>query len=331
MPDVFTHILCGYDTIQGLDQSLRAEIFKKEKLFNLGCQGPDMFFYNDFIPTTRRKRGPKFGRMMHREKTGDFLVESIDYIKEERNNKAEFYLLFTYICGLICHFSLDRNAHPYIYYFSGKHEKDKPETRKYGGYHKRLELMIDTILMKERRNLESFKHQICEEIDVGQSLPKSIVDYYVHTLSKIYAPKEIIDFINDSYKDMKTVLKLAHDPLGIKKGLMKLIDKFAKDGIEYSTLIYPRKVDNSHDYTNTKHSFWNHPCDKSEVYSKSFYDVYDIAVNESLEMIKTAIKYLENKISIDSLRKVLPNISYITGKDTNVPCEIIYYKPIFEA
>lgn len=330
MPDVLTHILCGHDVINNLGKDISKAILEHEKLFNLGCQGPDMFFYNDFIPTVKGKRGPKFGKMMHREKTGDFLVESIKYIKENATNRTDFSLLFTYVSGLICHFGLDRKAHPYIYYFSGKHEKDRPETRRYGGYHKRLELIIDTILLKERKSLESYKHHAYKEIDVGPSLPKGIIDYYVHALSKTYAPKEIINFVNDSYKDMKIVLKLAYDPSGVKKGIMKLIDRIVKDDIEYSTLIYPIKVDSKHDYMNTKRSPWNHPCDKSEEYFHSFYDIYDMAVKDSLSMIKAAMDYLENKIHIDDLTKIFPNISYLTGKETNAPCEIIYYRPIFE-
>lgn len=330
MPDVFTHILCGHDTIQDLDKSWRETILKKEKLFNLGCQGPDMFFYNDFIPYKKIKRGPKVGRMMHREKTGDFLIESINYIREKITTKDDFDLLFTYISGLICHFGLDRKAHPYIYYYSGKHEKNKPETRKYGGYHKRFELIIDTILTKERRGLEIHRHPVYEEIDVGTSLPKSIVDYYVYSLNRTYGPKIIINFINDSYKDMKTVLKLAYDPSGIKKNLMKTIDRIIKDDIEYNTLIYPRKIDKKYDYMNTKRSPWNHPCNKDEGYFESFYDIYDAAVKESLEMIRATIDYLEGKSHIKSLKKAFPNISYITGKETDFKCELIYYNPIFD-
>lgn len=330
MPDVFTHILCGHDIVQGLEQSWRTIILEKEKLFNLGCQGPDMFFYNDFISFAKTKRGLKFGRMMHREKTGDFLIESINYLKEKMTNQADFNLLFTYISGLICHFGLDRKAHPYIYYHSGKQEKSKPETRKYGGYHKRLELIIDTILMKERKSLESHRYPVYEEINIGTSIPKSIIDYYVCTLSKTYNPKEIINFINDSYRDMKTVLMLSYDPSGIKKTLMRAVDRIVKDNMEYNTLIYPRKIDNRYDYMNTKHNSWNHPCDKNERYSESFYDIYDLAVKESLDMIKATINYLENKTDINNLRKFFPNISYITGKETDVECELIYYKPIFE-
>lgn len=330
MPDVCTHILCGHDVIQGLDKRWKTTILENERIFNLGCQGPDMFFYNDFRPFNKVKRGPKFGRMMHNEKTGDFLVESIQHIKEKITNKNDFNMLFTYISGLICHFGLDRKAHPYIYYYSGKHDKNRPETRKYGGYHKRLELIIDTIMMKERKDIETHKHPVYEEINVGTSLPKSIVDYYVNTLNKVYNTKEILNFINDSYRDMKTVLKLAYDPSGIKKNIIKWIDKILKDEIEYSTLVYPRKIDDRYDYMNNARNSWNHPCNNDEKYIESFYDIYDTAIKDSLDMIKAAISYLENKVQIINLIKALPNISYITGKKTDSKCDIIYYKPIFE-
>ncbi|MGF7058045.1 zinc dependent phospholipase C family protein [Brassicibacter mesophilus] len=331
MPDILTHILCGQDTVKCLENSSwKSIIASKPKIFNLGCQGPDMFLYNDFWPCIKDKRGLKYGRMMHTQKTGDFLIESISYLNEEEIDKDNFRIIFSYISGFICHFSLDRNAHPYIHYHAGAHDANKTETRRFAGYHKRLELIIDTILLNERENAESFKYPVYQEIDVGKSLPKSIVRYLAHTIGKVYSPKKIINYINDSYKDFTTVLKLSYDPSGIKKGLLTVADVVSKDDIAYKTLIYPRKIDSQIDYMNSSRNIWNHPCNKDETYSHSFYDLYDKAVVESTDMINAFIAFLENKINISQLKEFFPNISYHTGKIIDEKCELKYYEPIFD-
>ncbi len=331
MPDILTHILCGHDTVKRIESNYwRTIIDSKQKLFNLGCQGPDMFLYNDFLPCIKDKRGLRYGQIMHTEKTGDFLLESISYLYGEESNKDEFDSIFSYICGFICHFGLDRNAHPYIHYYAGAHDKTNTETRKFAGYHKRLELIIDTILLNERKNTESYKYPVYQEIDVGQYLPKSIVRYLAYTINKVYSPKKIINYINDSYKDLITVLKLAHDPLGVKKGLLSVADMLIKDDIVYRTLIYPRKINSQVDYMNTARKSWNHPCYKDEVYSYSFYDLFEKAVVQSAEMLNAFIDFLENNINLEQLNKYFPNISYHTGKTIDEKCDLIYYEPIFD-
>jgi len=331
MPDILTHIFCGQDTIEHLeDDYWKYIINSKQKIFNLGCQGPDMFLYNDFCPCIKEKRGLPYGRIMHTEKTGDFLVESITYLSQSNFDKNDFGDIFSYICGFICHFGLDRNAHPYIHYHAGATDLSKKETRRFSGYHKRLELIIDTIMLKERKNTESYKYPVYKEIYVGKNLPRGILDCLTQAIGKIYNPKRVIDYINDSYKDLIKLLKLSYDPLGLKKGLLALVDCLAKYDIEFKNLIYPRSIDEKIDYMNKSQNKWNHPCDKKEIYSYSFYDLYNKAIEQNVDMLRSFIDFLEQNISIEQLKFFFPNISYNTGKDVASKQQLLYYKPIFE-
>lgn len=331
MPDIWTHILCGYDTISTLEDCKRKEIIEKRiKVFNLGCQGPDIFLYNDFWPWIKEKRGVKYGRLLHLKKTGDFFIEGLNFLKNKVKNKEEFNILFSYLAGFMCHFGLDRNAHPYIHYYAGVFDKSKPKTIKYSGYHKKLELIIDAIILKEKRNIDAYQYPVYKEIDIGEELPKVINDFFVYILNKLYKPKINLDFIGDSYNDIKRVMKIIHDPFGYKKVLLNFIDLFVNDQIRYSGLTYPRRIDDIIDYMNRKHNIWNHPCNKEEVYNHSFDDIYDNAVKENKIMIKGAISYLDDKIDIKQLQTYFPSVSYSTGKSTSKECELIYFNPIFD-
>jgi hypothetical protein len=331
MPDVLTHIICGEEAVQLLDNSSWKNILLEyKKIFNLGCQGPDIFLYNDFWPWIKEKRGPKIGILIHTKKTGDFFIEGIKYIKENRLKGDNFKVLFSYLCGFICHFGLDRNAHPYIHYYSGYHDKKRPETRKYSGYHKRLELIIDSIIYKEKKNIDAYKYPIYKEIDIQSDFPKVIANFYKYILNKLFKYDIEIDFIEDSYKDMKKVLRLVYDRYGCKKVILNFIEIITNRKFDYGELVYPRRIDKKHDYMNRNHNIWNHPCDKKEVYSDSFDDIYNRAVRESKEMIEAMIKYMEDKIDNKGLDELFPNISYSTGKPANKKCDLIYYDPIFD-
>jgi len=331
MPDIWTHILLGQDVLNALDDHRWKTVFETRiKLFNLGCQGPDMFLYNDFWPWIKNKRAVKLGDKMHIEKTGDFFIEGLSYLKKRVTSKEDYKKLFTYLAGFICHFSLDKNAHPYIHYYSGIYDKKKKETYKYKGNHKRLELMIDTILLKEKRNITTHKYPVYNEIDIGNALPKVIIDSYKNAISKLYKLDDNYDFINDSYRDTKRALKVIHDPYGIKKSLLIFADIITKGDLVYSSVIYPRVIDENRDYLNRNHNVWNHPCNKTEVYSDSFDDIFNRSVEQAIEMIKGAIEYLEDGIKEEDLIKIFPNISYSSGKHVDDKCELKYFDPIFK-
>ena len=329
MPDIWTHILCGQDVVASMTEGNWKEILKsREKIFNLGCQGPDIFLYNDFWPWIKEKRGPNIGRTMHLEKTGDFFIEGTKYLKNMQDKKKDIIDLFVYICGFACHFALDRNAHPYVHYYAGKYDKNRKDTVKYKGYHKRLELMIDTILIMERKNRKVHKLSVRDEIDIGNVVPKNIVEFYQHAFNELYKIKAQDNLIDNSYRDIHRVLQLVHDPLGIKKVLLNTVDIIIRNDTSYASLTYPRKIDDR-DYMNKKRNLWNHPCDKREVYTDSFYDIYDRAVLQSREMIRGIIFFLEGKITLEDLKKLFLNISYSTGKPISEKCQLKYFDPIF--
>lgn len=331
MPDIITHILFAEDMLKRVekwsDSKWKKDILNRKELFILGCQGPDIFFYNDFLPWIRNKRGPKIGTLMHLEKTGDFFIEGVKYIKENKTKDNE--ALFTYLSGFMCHFALDKITHPYIFYFTGEYDKARPETVQYKGYHKKLELIIDTILLKEKKGLKSCKYNIYKKIDAGKTLPKSVNEFYDYAFEKIYKLRVDEGLANNSYKDIKKVFKLIYDPVGIKKGTLHTLDVLTNDKLKYSNLTHPRKIDDEVDYMNKNHNKWVHPCDEKDIYEDSFYDLYEKAYKEGENMILSSLEYLEGNESLKNIRNIFPNVTYSTGKEKNECNRQKYFKSIF--
>lgn len=331
MPDIITHMLFGCDMLNKLEKSRWKDAIDSNKnLFLLGCQGPDIFFYNDFLPWVKDKRGPKIGDLMHVEKTGDFFVEGIKYIKDNWKDKKDIEVLFVYLAGFMCHFALDRNAHPFVFYFTGEYDEDRVETHKYKGYHKKLEQTIDAILLKEKKNIDAYKYPIFKKIDVGPLLPKGVIDFYDYIFKELFGFEVNGDVANDSYKDTKKVFRVLFDPIGYKKGFLAFIDLFVKDKVVYKDMVFPKSVDNTLDYMNKNHVKWVHPCNKDEDFNHSFYDLYDRGLEEGTDMVKTFISFLEDNITEEDIKKAFPNLSYSTGKDTQKQHIQKYFSPIFK-
>lgn len=80
------------------------------RLFLLGNQGPDPFFYA--LLTGQRKRMLHIGNLMQ----GERIDESLDAFREliATAPTDRRFLLDAYFCGYLCHFVLDRVMHPFV-------------------------------------------------------------------------------------------------------------------------------------------------------------------------------------------------------------------------
>ncbi|WP_202710156.1 zinc dependent phospholipase C family protein [Sporosalibacterium faouarense] len=331
MPDIITHILFGQDMLSKLkDNEFHKNFVDNKGLFILGCQGPDIFFYNDFLPWVKDKRGPKIGKLMHLKNTGEFFIEGLKYIKNKINNSNEKKVLFTYLSGFMCHFALDRKAHPYIYYFTGEYDKNRPDTYKYKGYHKRFELIIDTILLMKKQNKRSYKYKVTDKINAGENLPDSIQKFYNYIIELLYKIEIDSHLANDAYRDMKKVFKLIYDPIGIKKGMLCILEILLNDKGNYCNLTYPRHIEDDIDYMNDLKLQWNHPCDKKDVCNDSFYDIYNKALDDGRRMILNAIEYIQGNKNIEDIVYIFPNTTYTTGRLPENDSVKKYFSPIFD-
>jgi hypothetical protein len=300
MPNVWTHILYGEKLLQEANVSFNHE---EIQLFKLGTQGPDPFFYHNYLPW---KKTPvaEVGLKLHYEHCGPVLLDLIQVAKDS-DPKVKAYVL-----GFVTHHLLDRNTHPYIHYKAGYKGND----------HQKLEIIIDTLLMKEERNLETWNTPVYKEIDVGKQLYNPIEKMLATVIKKYYpttAKKMPKDYVGQSYKHMKQALKILFDPIGWKtKVLKEKVSSFTyqKDFIEK-------------DYLNKEKNTWYHPATKEEESTESFYELFNKAEEEGKQILPTIIAFWNSENSeenLDQLKRLLANISYDTGKDVALNLENKY-------
>ena len=101
MPDIVVHAHMGQEVYDRLALTADRDVFA------FGLLGPDPFlFYRCFVPPFVH-RVNRYSSVMHRERTGDFLIE---LARRSRRNQE----LFAYLAGFLCHYALDATTHPYI-------------------------------------------------------------------------------------------------------------------------------------------------------------------------------------------------------------------------
>lgn len=331
MPDIITHHIFGNETINKLKQSVKDKIKSNFEIFHIGCQGPDPFLYNYISSINGKKIGCELGDMLHEIKCGDFIINFLKRLREINKNSPAFNELLSYISGFVCHYSLDKTTHPYIYYVTGIYDKNNPDTFNYRGNHKRLEIAMDTVLLYEMYNMNSRKYKITNNILKLKTIPNSINNIYDKLLDELYDIKSGGQIFVNSYKDMRRIVNYSYDPFGIKKFLANIFDKTINKygNTLYTTLSYYKSCNKDIDYLNKNKKYWHHPCNDNEKYNFDFYELMNIASDTALMYIDIIFNYLNDLVSDTELYEVFKNESYNTGKENDKFEDIKHFDVIF--
>lgn len=329
MPDVWTHIIGGREALAGVEEGFRKMAREGKKLFFLGCQGPDLFFYHNFLPWDDDKRVSFLGSRMHHEKCGLFYRESLRYARKNHDPGMVVYLM-----GLICHWCLDRSTHPYINYISGVYRGYRSENKKLINNHKRVEAAIDVLMGQRCLNIKVWKVPAHKELEVGESLPPGIEAFYRHMLAHFFADSledlNNTGFIGKSYRDMINALKVLHDPRGVKRALASLFDSLSKNSLNLRYYFYRPPERNPEAYLNEERRPWCNPMDRGEIYYDSFPDLFRRGVKESVEMVNLALRFLRGDAGEAEIDAKMEDISHTTGRPDSDTRPMIYFNPVLE-
>ncbi|PRR78243.1 hypothetical protein CLLI_18450 [Clostridium liquoris] len=331
MPDAWTHILASNEIIKGIESSRYRSILEGYiKFYQCGSQGPDIFlYYCNLIPSKHNRVKKELGQRLHTDKTGDFIVYLIDKLKQLRYDE-EYNMLLSYVLGYITHYALDTSMHPFIYYFGGVYHADSPETKKYDLYHKQLEKIIGIIQLENKRGASAYHTTLYSEVNLGKNVPRIIDEVYSDSLYHVYNLEIKSYLINYCYKDMKSGIKFLTEPNMIKNIIFAIGEAIIKKKNKARIFIYPRRIVDDLDYLNKEHKKWNHPCYLEEVTYRDAEQLYMEGINKGINLINTAVKYLEDEIDKEELIKTFPNLSYESGKLLDEYKKMLYFQCIFE-
>lgn len=273
MPGFTTHYIIGMKAYNDLpNNQLKFIISKYRWLYQLGLQGPDMFFYN--IPILRHRDYRNVGSYMHEHHISDFFKCYLRHLSEIESKQQRERAL-AYFCGYLCHYVGDSICHPYVY---GRIDYDVANPGNYHhGLHAILENDIDALLLFKYKKKKPSQFNQAATITLNGLEMQFISNFLADCINETYYPISYRNnfqvtprMIHRSILALRFGCRTLSDPSGKKRnGIQFLENIFLPDPIA-STKLVTDKISNPRQCLNLDHEIWCNPWDKRLASNASF-------------------------------------------------------------
>lgn len=301
MPGYITHNIFGREEFKKMkSEDVRSAIRNNRNAFNIGLQGPDIFFY---FPASFMINKKNLGSIMHTRRTGEYINKMLVYINgldEEKDRE----IALAYFVGFLGHYSLDRTCHPYIYWKTDRMHK----TKDYHAKHVTLETDIDYIMCKKFYKREVSKFPYGELV----RLNRNELDVIAGLLSQ--ALNNTFNYIRFNYElayaalfNFGVVINQIKDKCGNKTRFIGKTERKLM-GFEYFTPLFIRddyRIKNDDPLNNNKCEWFN-PWKEEIVSDDSFTELMEKASNRYQRLINSLGNPTE-------FAKELGNKSFLNG------------------
>ena len=310
MPSMVTHRLFADDIYNDLENGIvKQSIADAFELYSIGSSGPDFFFFYGVWPWRNKEKKHnfhKFGSWMHREKI-DVLFSTIFTMCKETKNP----LYIAYSAGILAHWCLDHQAHPYVFNQTGLEDD----------LHRFYEATID----REMMNLKGITYKQLKPYDVVRyqsTTHEPIYDLYSAVLRKGWNAELKKEDVRQGMIDIYRVERFLYDPKGKWLPWVKVIEKlFGVEGYATNMMI-PVKANPDWDVLNEKGCFWHHP-QTNEEHTESFMDMYNNGLEIAKDVYHRLEMYLQDKMSLEDVLSIIGKKNFHTGLE--IPEEFKYF------
>lgn len=305
MPAPYTHRSFSEDVLKR-----RKKILKNKELYYIFNQSFDsLYFYNAYMPLFGKKIR-KLGHTAHEKKANLFFKNLLIYTNKNNNDEVKCFLY-----GMLNHYILDKNIHPYVYYKSGNYKKKLPETHKNNGKHGEFEFNLDAYIyeIKNKKNYKNIniKKELYPKIRFSKNLKICIDTIFLQT----YEVNNMGKKFEKSYNTSKFFYFLLFlDRKGYKKKIFSHFDRVTSDRVlnikEHTTFFENIRLD----LFNLENDNWYNIFDnRKKIQNLSVIELYENSIKESIEIIDLIEKFIKNEIQLEKVLKKIGNYSYKTG------------------
>jgi len=309
MPGFITHYICGQAVLNAAPPELQAIIKPYRQFYNIGTQGPDIFFY--YLPGLLKRRLRDIGTKMHKAHFGTFISSMID-IMEDADDAVEKPLLTAYICGFLTHYVLDATAHPYVYSKTGVRKKgDIARAIRFSVNHRKLETAIDILMLDLLSSKKPADYKLWQLIQVDRGLAQTVSGAVSHSVGEAHGRYVSAKEVCNAMTYMVHITRLLQSRTGRRKKFMELIENLTIGENLVTSLIHMQEVNDGVDYMNMAHNPWGVPG--TEEQTDSFVELYQKAVQDGIVMLGTLWACMKGEVSRDKLAVTLGDRSLSTG------------------
>ncbi|MDR1539094.1 MAG: zinc dependent phospholipase C family protein [Clostridiales bacterium] len=327
MPGFITHYICGEATLNILSPDIQTTIRNNRQLYNVGCQGPDMFFY--YLPGLIKKNLRNLGVDMHKTNFRLFVSGLIDGLDEAADEESQS-LVFSYLSGYLSHYTLDYHAHPYVYYKSGFQVKgDKTPRLRYSVYHRNFETAIDVLMLKLMSSEKPSDKKLWQLIKADEKHARAIAALLSKAIGSAYNRNITSKEVFSAMRYMVNLTRLLQSKKGKRKRLMELAEDLTIGEHAFSSIIHMQEIKDGIDYLNMHKNPWFMPWDDQNELTSSFAEMYNFAVSRGAKLITKTRQYMEGTLSREKLLDSIGNRSLASGMDCDQPVEFRVHDNVF--
>lgn len=262
MPACLTHRLFAQKVLEALPEQEKPEL----TAYFWGAQGPDFLFCHRWFPWMGEKYLKPYGNKLHEMNPTVTLGAARDFLKRHGDPSYR-----SYVWGLLCHYSLDSTAHPYINALADELVQQRPQENR-TTMHGEIEAALDAIMLRRETG------KLPSEVSLGKMFPKN--EAVQRRIAKLY--KDMIfqalgddvseEALYQATADAHLVFSCVTDRTGLKKRLFDRIERGKAHAI--SSHFVPLTERDDVDYANVRQTEWHAG---ETVSQESFFDLFEKA------------------------------------------------------
>ncbi len=305
MPNLITHELLGQEVLKEIPTPLKNTITHFPKEFSLGTSGPDCFFYYNSWPWLDQKKAKKIaslGSQIHNRNIQQFFKIIFEDAKSHPSPAK-----ISYLAGFVCHWALDKEAHPYIFNQTGN-PKDPTSILD----HRRFESHLDYLMLQQIKGCSIQEYPGYKLLQFDQHTVDAITDFYQRPILEIQGHSLSKKEVYTSLRHFYGIQKFLYDPHALKFDILHTLEKkIFRNPYIFSSLIVPEQPD-YYDILNLQHRFWEHPC-TNVMRDESFLELFNEAIVTAKKVLSSFQLYLNNQLDLSDLLTLIDNQSFETG------------------
>ncbi len=271
MPGIICHWLFGQKMLPEL--KARDDLSAMdENCFLWGCQGPDVLFYSRLMPWMFGRNYRGYASPLHDEKAMGLLgvlAEMLpSYAMDDRQR------MLGYCMGMCCHYSLDRVAHPFIYWLEEQLRDSDPRGKEYR-YHGEIETMLNVMMLRRERGLLPCDIDLRECLPDDRSAYELIANIYANVLNRTLSVKTDMRTLRLLAPDMRESFRYLNDPSFFRRPAVAAAERLFGGKGWITAFMHPLTEDLNYDYANFLHSEWFAPKRPEIRGSEDFVELYE--------------------------------------------------------
>lgn len=276
MPGFASHYLFGQESLSHLKEDREFHTLSLHPhAFNLGLQGPDVFYY--YLPAWLLY-DKNIASHIHGEASLQFFIAMLD-ARNKLSKHSHRIIADAYICGFLGHYTLDTYCHPYI--FARTHHlqnKDRNGGLYDFGRHVFLETGIDQEMISHFLHCNPTDFRPGDTIALSPKERRVIAKVLAFAIAKVYPDAAMPKWqIRGACRAMKIESRLMHDPSGIKKRIVRRLEAIFVKVPVISPMLPSDTVYAYKDPCNYRHKLWHNPWNPEIDHTESMYDLFTIA------------------------------------------------------